>query len=111
MLDALQTCAFGKVTTTLSGKVLIEAQADGVVSRYSLPAGAGALQPQEVAAMLSRLLDLYDLALLPTTGTPPGGGLTAGIGANDAAIRAWMLGQLQIVRRHGADFSTAGIRP
>lgn len=111
MLDSLQGAAFGKVTQTLSGKILIEAQADGVMSRYSLPQGASALQPQEVTAMLSELLDLYDRAVSSTTAQPPGGGLTGGVGANDAAIRAWMLEQLQSVYRHGVDFSYPGTRP
>lgn len=106
----MQAAAFGTVTKTLAGKVLIEASAGGVTSRYSLPVGVGALQPQEIAAMLSRLLDLYDLAVASPTGQPPGGGLTGGVGAADAAVLAWMLGRLQIVRSYTTDHSNPGLR-
>lgn len=110
LIDTLQSAAFGTVTKTLSGKVLIKAAAGGVVSEYSLPVGAGALQPQEIAAMLSRLLDLYDLAVAPTTAQPPGGGLTPGVGAGDDAVFAWMLGQLQIVRSYNTAHTNPGFR-
>jgi hypothetical protein len=104
--SVLNAAAFGTVSSALSGKIVIESQASGVVTRYQLPVGAGALQPQEVSAMLSRLLDLYDQAIAPS----PGGGLPAGVGANDAAILAWMLGQLQVVRSYTVDFSQPFIR-
>lgn len=96
------------MTQALSGKYLIEAQAAGVTSRYEVSAAAS---PDEVATMLSRLLDLYDLAIASTTAQPPGGGLTGGVGAPDAAILAWMLGQLQIVRSYNMDHTNPGIRP
>lgn len=111
LVATLKAAAFGTVSKTLTGKVLIESQAGGIVARYQLPAGAAALQPQEVSAMLSRLLDLSDLAVAPTTAQPPGGGLAPStVGANDVAILAWMLGQLQIVRSYGTDFSAPGLR-
>lgn len=95
------------MTQALSGKYLIEAQAAGVSSRYEVSANSS---PEEVATMLSRLLDLYDLAVASPTAQPPGAGLTGGVGVPDAAILAWMLGQLQIVRAHTVDFSQPFIR-
>ena len=97
--STLQAAAFGTVSQALTGKILIEAQSGTTRSRYELPVGAAALQPQEISAMLSRLLDLYDAAIAS--------GLTGGIGAPDAAVLVWMLSQLVIVRSFGVDFSAA----
>jgi hypothetical protein len=96
LADVLQSVAFGTVTQAISGKILVEARADGLTSRYELPVGQGALQPQEVSAMLSRLLDLYDAAVaaLPTNPT-------------DAAILSQMLGQIYPVRSYFTAFNTA----
>lgn len=97
LLTTLKAAAFGTVTQTLSGKIVVEAQADGVITKYQLPIGDAALQPQEVAAMLSGLLDLYDRIIAT--------GLTAGVGANDTAIVSAMLAEIYPIREVKNNYS------
>ena len=113
LTSVLNAAAFGTVSQTLSGKVVIEAQGAGTITRYELPTGRSALIPQEVSAMLSRLLDLYDRAVTPTSTMLQngwGGGLTGGVGANDAAILQWMLAQLAPIYAYSPDFSAPALR-
>ncbi len=114
---ALRAAAFGVAKTTLSGKVVIEAQASGIITRFQLPVGVGALQPQEVAALLSRLLDLYDRAVAPADqwfSTGYGAGLLFDpplTAPTDVQILAWMLEQLQVIRSYATDFTNPFLRP
>lgn len=94
----LTAAAFGTVTQTLSGKIVVEAQAGGVITKYQLPSGSDGLQPQEVADMLSRLLDLCDQVIAT--------GLPSATGAPDAALLVAMLGSIQPIREVRSDFST-----
>jgi hypothetical protein len=111
--SALLAAGIALVPGIMAGKVLMEAESSGTVAKYEFPIGKGALQPTEVAAMMSRLLDLYQVAIAPATVQFPGGygaALPAGVGANDAAILAWMLGQLTVIRSFSTDHSNSGIR-
>jgi hypothetical protein len=111
--STLNAAAFGTVTQALSGKIVVEAQAAGVVTKYELPVGKSALIPQEVSAMLSRLLDLYDQAVGPATTSYVNGfgaALPSGVGGNDAAILQWMLGRLQVIRSLVKDHSDSQLR-
>lgn len=84
------------MTRALSGKIVIETHTEGVITKYQLPTGSAALQPQEVAETLSRLLDLYDATVAS--------GLPEGTGANDAAILVAMLAAIQPIRSVANDF-------
>jgi hypothetical protein len=114
LLVALNTAALATAPAVLAGKQVIEAQAVGVVTKYQFPAGAAGLQLQDVAAMWSRLLDLYDRALVATTVSPPGGGLAAESAnipdAKGVAIYNWMMGQLTVIRSFSMDHSWPQIR-
>lgn len=90
----LRAAAFATVTGTLSSKVLTATSTSGTSVTYTLPQGASALQPQEIAAMQSQLLDLYDAAVLANSGTP-----------TDGELLAWMLGQLVPLRCYSTSFA------
>ncbi len=104
----LNAAAFASSPQVLAGKQVVEAQANGIATRYQFPVGMYALQAQDVAAMWSRLLDLYDQSQVSTTNVPPGGGLAPEAGPGpSSAIYQWMLGQLQVIRAFSTDFSTS----
>ncbi len=106
---ALATAIAPSLAATLAGKQVIEAQADGVVTKYQLPPGLASQTP-DMVAMWGQLQDLYDKALAPA----PGGALAAETTnlphAEGAAIYAWMMGQLNIVRSFSTDHSWPNIR-
>lgn len=110
---ALATAIAPSLAATLAGKQVVEAQSDGVVTKYQLPTGLGSQTP-DVAAMWSQLQDLYDRALQPITSVPPGGGCAAEDHAlpdpKGAAIYTWMMQQLTVVRAFGTDHSWPNIR-
>lgn len=109
LAGALATAIAPSLAATLAGKQLIEAQADGVVTKYQLPPSLISSSP-DVAAMWGQLQDMYDLALAPA----PGGALTAETDplphANGAAIYAWMMARLKPIRAFSADHSWPNIR-
>lgn len=108
--EALAAAIAPSLAAALAGKQLIEAQSGGTVTRYQLPAELAAQTP-DVAAMWGQLQDLYDRALMPAASVPPGGGCSAETaGAPSAAIYAWMMGQLTVVRSAGTDHTWANIR-
>lgn len=106
---ALATAAAPALAAALAGKQVVEAQADGIVTKYQLPPGLTS-QSADVAAMWGRLQDLYDLALQPTTSIPPGGGCSAETTTASAAIYAWIMGRLQVIRAFSTDHSNGLIR-
>ena len=109
----LLAAAIALAPGVMAGKIVVEAAAEGTSTKYQLPAGLGSLQPQEVAAMMERLYSLYEVATGPATVAYPGGwgqALPSGIGPQDAAIVAWMLGQLTVIRSYSADHTNSGIR-
>ena len=110
---ALAAAAAPALAATLAGKQVIEAQAEGVVTKYQLPTGLASQTP-DVAAMWGQLQDLYDRALVPTTSVPPGGGCAAETTnlphAGGAAIYTWMMQQLTVIRSFGVDHSWPNIR-
>jgi hypothetical protein len=108
LLSALTASAMGSVTKVATGKVLVEAQAAGVVTKYELETGAGAVTPTDVAEIGAWLLNLYDRAVAPTTQLFPAGYGQGLIG--DANAYAWMLAQLQPVRSFSPDFTNPGFR-
>ena len=95
----LQAAAFGKVSEVVDGKVLITATGMGATATYALPIASQA-QPQDVAAMLSKLLDRYDDAVAALPATP-----------KDADILAQMLAQTKVIRSYGIDHSVPNFRP
>jgi hypothetical protein len=97
--DTLNAAAFGTVTFTLSGKVLVEARGEGTVARYELLSAVQGIRPQDVQDTLSQLLDLYDAAVSASA-----------TGASDTVLLAYMLGQIVPIRAHVPDFSNTGIR-
>lgn len=109
---ALAAAVAPSLAAALAGKQVIEAQADGVVTKYQLPPSLSASTP-DVAAMWGQLYDLYDLATQPVTSVPPGGGITAEEDtdtAPSAAIYAWILGRLKVVRSFSTDHSASNLR-
>jgi hypothetical protein len=107
--SSLATAIAPSLAASLAGKQVIEAQAQGVVTKYMLPPGLSSQSP-DVAAMWGQLQDLYDQALVPTTSVPPGGGCAAEVAgapgtanATSTAIYNWMLGQLKVVRSFATD--------
>lgn len=108
LLSVLQAMAFGAVTKTLTGKVLVEAQAAGIVTKYQLETGAVATTPTDITEIGAWLLNLYDRAVAPTTQLFPLGYGQALSG--DAAVYSWMLAQLQVVKAFSADFTSPGLR-
>ena len=110
---ALATAIMASLAATLSGKQVIEASAEGAGTKYQLPPGLGT-QTSDVAVMWGQLQDLYDKSQVSTTAVPPGGGLAAETGnlpsAAGAAIYAWMMQQLTVVRSFQTDHSLPNIR-
>ena len=110
---ALLAASGPSYNAAMAGKQVVEAQAEGVVTKYQLPALSG-VQSDQVASMWSELLDLYDLAQQPVTAIPPGGALPAETAnlpdAKGAAIFNWMLGRLVVIRSFTSDHSNPGIR-
>lgn len=106
---ALAVAIAPSLAASLAGKQIVEAQANGVVTKYQLPSELHSSSP-DVAAMWGQIQDLYDKALSPA----PGGALTTEIAnlphANGAAIYAWIMGQLKVVRSFSTDHSWANIR-
>jgi hypothetical protein len=106
---ALATAIAAPLAATLAGKQVIEAQAEGVVTKYQLPSTLVGGSP-DLVAMWGQLQDLYDLALAPS----PGGALDAESAnlphAKGAAIYAWMLAHLKPVRAFAADHTNPGFR-
>lgn len=111
---ALASAIAAPLAATLAGKQVIEAQGDGVVTKYQLPLAATGAQSSEIAIMWGQIQDLYDLSLTSTTAVPPGGGCAAETGplpsANGAAIYTWIMGQLTVYRAFQDDFSLPNIR-
>lgn len=87
--------AFGAVTKTMAGRVLIEASTGKASTRYQLEQGATAIQPSDITIIGAQLLNLYDAAVAQNQG------------ADDATLKTWMLGQLQIVRSFSTDHTDA----
>ena len=110
---ALATAIAPSLAAALAGKQVIEAQADGVVTKYQLPVGLGG-QSVDMAQMWGQLQDLYDRAIAPTSSVPPGGGLAAETDnlphVEGAAIYAWMMGQMSLVRAFSTDHSNPNLR-
>ena len=107
---ALAAAIAPSLAAALTGKQVVEAEAQGVVTKYQLPAALSAQTP-DVASMWGQLQDLYDRSLLPTTNNPPGGGCAAESGSTpSAAIYAWIMGQLTIYRSFQEDFSLPNVR-
>ena len=109
LAGALAAAIAPALATTLAGKQVIEAQANGVVTKYQLPSGLTSSTP-DIAAMWGQLQDLYDLATAPA----PGGALTSESAnlphTNGAAIYSWMMGRLKVVRSFSTDHSWPNIR-
>lgn len=104
MSIVLEDSAFSTLPT---GKILIEAQAAGVVTKYQVDSGGNAYGPSDILVLKAQLLNLHDRAIAPISQLfvqGYGQGLT-----DDAQIFAWMLAQLQVVNTYNPDFSTAGI--
>jgi hypothetical protein len=110
---ALLAAAGPSYNAAMAGKQVVEAQAEGVVTKYQLPPGLG-VQSDQVASMWSELLDLYDLAQQPTTSIPPGAGLPAETAnlpdAKGLAIYNWMLGRLAVIRSFSTDHGNPALR-
>lgn len=100
---ALATAIAPSLAATLAGKQVIEAQAEGVVTKYQLPSTLVGGSP-DLAAMWGQLQDLYDLAL-----APEGGALAAETAnlphAKGEAIYAWMMARLKPIRAFASDHS------
>lgn len=88
----LKAVAFGSVSAVVSGKDVIEVQAEGVVTKFQIPTGGSALQASDVTEMLSRLLDLYD-AVVATVGEE-----------DDEEILAAMLARIVPIREVASNF-------
>ena len=105
LLAALATAIAPSLAAALAGKQVVEAQAQGVVTKYQLPAALAA-QTEDMAAMWGQLQDLYDAAIAS--------GLTAESQnlphADGAAIYAYMMAQLVVVRAFSADHSQPNFR-
>lgn len=95
----------------LTGKQVVEAEASGITTKYQIPPVTSGMSLGDIAAALERLLTLYELALMPVTAVPPGAGLTGGVGPDDAAIYAWMMSQLAVVRSFSVSHVNPGMRP
>lgn len=109
----LTNAAMALVPGVMAGKIVIEAETAGSMTKYELPPGRLSLTPVEIAAMMSRLVDLYYIAIAPVTtqfATLYGAGLVGGLGPQDAAILAWMLQQLTVIRSFSIDHSQPNIR-
>lgn len=104
----LLATALATVPQILTGKQVTEVESSGVSTKYQIPTN---IPLADVAAVMERLMTLYELSLQPTTNTPPGAGLTGGIGENDSAIYAWMMGQLAVVRSFAIDHTNPNFRP
>lgn len=91
MLDARREV----IAQLMAGKILVEARGEGVLARYEVPVGKGALRLQDVGDALSDLISLYHQASASL------------VSPTDAEILSRMLVQLIPVRSCGWDFSTS----
>lgn len=83
------------VAQLTAGKILIEARGEGVMARYEVPVGKGALRLQDVGDAISELVSLYHQVSASLTAP------------TDAEILSRMQALLVPVRSCGWDFSTS----
>lgn len=91
----------------IEGKQLVESNTAGISARYEFPTGGTGVQVADIVDFCSRLLDLYAQAFVPTSNTPPGGGVTSG---DDEGAYTWMLSQMVLIRSYSTDHSVPQIR-